>query len=108
MITKDPKMQKWLDENPSVLENQYALVQRQEEDRWVSDINGDKILVKELARDTYNDLKIVRKDICEIKSAVEIFMDFNKIYRILKKYKKTSLFFSLISVSSFIYGIFIR
>ena len=108
MITKDPKMQKWLDENPSVLENQYALVQEQEKDRWVDDINGEKVLVKKLVRDTYNDLKIIRKDICEIKSAFEIFFDINRIYRILKKYKKTSLLFSLISMGSFIYGIFIR
>ena len=107
MITKDPKMQKWLDENPSVLTNQYMFAQRQEDDRWVNDINGDKVLVKELARDTYNDLKIVRKDICEIKSAVEIFMDFNKVYRVLKKYKKTSLT-TFLSISFFIYEFFIR
>ena len=105
MITKDPKMQKWLDDNPSVLENQYALVQRQEEDRWVSDINGDRILVKELTRDHHNDIKIIRKDVCEIKSAVEIFIDFNKIYRIFKKWKKTRLIVFLISVGSIIYGI---
>ena len=108
MIAKDPKMQKWLDDNPSVLVNQYALVQKHEEDRWVNDINGDKVLVKELARDTYNDLKIVRKDICEIKSAFEIFFDINKVYRILKKYKKTSSIISLVSLGSFIYGVFIR
>ena len=108
MITKDPKMQKWLDENPSVLENQYALSGKQEEDRWVNDINGDKKLVKDVVQDTYNEVKILSKDICEIKSAFEIFFDINKVYRIFKKYKKTSLLFSLISMGSFIYGIFIR
>ena len=108
MITKDPKMQKWLDDNPSVLENQYALVQRQEEDRWVNDINGDRILVKELTRDHHNDIKIIRKDVCGIKSDIEVITDINKIYRILKKYKKTSSVISLISVSSFIYEVFIR
>lgn len=83
--------------------------------KYIDINNGDKRLVTEVVRDTHKELKevcmkvnIMSGDVIEIKQATEIFIDFSKIYRILKKWKKVRWSISLIAMGSFIYGMFFK
>ncbi len=83
--------------------------------KYVDGINGERFEVKELAKESHIKLQevcgkvdVMGSDIVEIKQATEIFIDFSKIYRILKKYRKIRWSTSLMSVGIFVYGVFFR
>ena len=106
MIARDPVLQEFINsisETVNTTTGHYQRLKDQfEKDRYISGTNGDEPrLVKDVVRDTHADVQ-------EIKRATEIFIDFSKIYRILKKYKKIRWSLTTITLASTAYGLFFR
>ena len=81
MMAKSSKLKEWLDKNPSPMsEALTALNEDREEDRYVDGINGDRLLVKDVVRDTHTDVK-------EIKNDIQILRDVSNFNTLMKKFK---------------------
>ena len=81
MMAKSSKLKEWLDKNPSPMsEALTAMNEDREEDRYVDGINGDKLLVKDVVRDTHTDVKAIKEDI-------QILRDFSGFHKFMVKYK---------------------
>ena len=81
MMAKSSKLQEWLDNNPSLMsEALTAMKDDREEVRYVEGINGDKLLVKDVVRDTHTDVR-------EIKQTITPLKDFATLHKIMRKYR---------------------
>ena len=88
MEARDPELKKFIESITKPIHDKIGVLTLQhEEDRRVDVKNGDKRLMKEVVIDTHKELKIVCKDVAEIKHSIGFWTDINIIHQKMKKRK---------------------